>query len=183
MTPRGVATRYARALLALAKESGDPASLAEPLERAAAALGAPDVAAVIGSPAIDSRTRIGLVRRVVESLELPTLVANCLMLLGERHRLDIVDDLWRAYRDLLDQTLGRSRVLIRSATPLSDADVTRVLDGLRRTMGDQELIPIVDVVPELLGGVVAEVRGVVYDGSVQTQIDRLARRMTAEKAG
>jgi F-type H+-transporting ATPase subunit delta len=170
-------------LLALAQEGGDAGSLAEPLERAAAALGDPAVSAVVRSPAIDFRTRIGLVRRIVESLELPSLVVNCLLLLSERERLDIVEDLWRSYRDLLDETLGRKRVMIRSASPLSDAQVTRILAGLRGSLGDVELVAVVSVAPELLGGVVAEVGGVVYDGSLRTEIDRLARQMTAERAG
>jgi len=179
MRSRALAKRYARALLALAKEDGDPAAIAAALERAAATLEAPTVAPVVASPALDTETRLALVRRLNEGLGLPRLVANCLCLLAKRQRLDLVGDLWRTYVDLLDEALGRRRVMVRSASPLSEEQLRRVLDGMRRVMGDGEIIPLVEVEPELIGGVVVEVGGVVYDGSIQTQVRGLARRMVA----
>ncbi len=179
MRSRALAKRYARALLALAKEDGGPAAIAAALERAAAVLEAPTVAPVVASPALDTETRLTLVRKLIAALGLPKLVGNCLCLLAERQRLDLVGDLWRAYVDLLDQALGRRRVLVRSATALTDEQMRRVLDGMRRVVGGGEIIPLVEVEPDLIGGVVVEVGGVVYDGSIRTQVDRLARSMVA----
>ena len=179
MRSRALAKRYARALLALAQEGGDPAATATALERAAAALEGPTVAPVVASPAIDTEKRLALVRKLIDSLGLPKLVGNCLCLLAERQRLELVGDLWRAYVDVLDQALGRRRVVIRSASPLADEQLRRVLDGIRRVTGGGEIVPLVEVDPELIGGVVVEVGGVVYDGSTRTQVQALARRMVA----
>jgi F-type H+-transporting ATPase subunit delta len=179
MRSRALAKRYARALLALAKEDGDPAAVATALERAAVALEGPTVAPVVASPALDTETRLTLVRKLIASLGLPKLVGNCLCLLAERQRLDLVGDLWRTYVDLLDEALGRRRVLVRSASPLTDEQMRRVLDGMHRVMGGGEIIPLVEVDPDLIGGVVVEVGGVVYDGSIRTQVNGLARRMVA----
>jgi F-type H+-transporting ATPase subunit delta len=179
MRSRALAKRYARAVLALAKEDGDPAAIATALERAAVALEDPTVAPVVASPALDTETRLSLVRRLIESLGLPRLVGNCLCLLAERQRLDLVGDLWRTYVDLLDEALGRRRVAVRSAAALTDEQLRRVLDGVRRLVGAGEIVPLVEVDPELIGGVVVEVGGVVYDGSIRTQVRGLARRMVA----
>lgn len=181
MTGRAVAKRYARALLALAKEGGDPSAIADALEQVATALNAPSVADVVRSPAIKAEVRLDVVRKMVGSLQVPHLLANCLFLLAERRRLAIVDELWRSYLALLDQALGRRRVIMRSATPLSEEQVQRSLEALRGVVGSAEMIPVLEVDPELLGGVVAEIGGVVYDGSVRTQVAKLARQMTAHQ--
>jgi F-type H+-transporting ATPase subunit delta len=166
-------------LLALAKEDGDPAAVGAALERAATALESATVAPVVASPALDTETRLALVRKLIASLGLPKLVGNCLCLLAERQRLDLVGDVWRTYADLLDEALRRRRVLVRSATPLTDEQMRRVLDGMRGVVGGGEIIPLAEVDPDLIGGVVVEVGGVVYDGSIRTQVNALARRMVA----
>jgi F-type H+-transporting ATPase subunit delta len=179
MRSRALAKRYARALLALAKEDGDPAAIAAALERAATVLESPTVAPVVASPALDSETRLALVRGLIEGLGLPRLVGNCLCLLAERHRLGLVGDLWQTYADLLDDALGRRRVRVRSAFPLSNEQVRRVLDGVRGVVGHGEIVALLEVDPDLIGGVVVEAGGVVYDGSIRTQVNRLARQMVA----
>lgn len=181
MTGRAVAKRYARALLALAKETDDPRAIGDALEQVATALKAPAVAAVVTSPAIGSQARLALVRQIIDAARVPRLLANCLFLLGERRRLDVVDDLWHAYVDLLDQTLGRRRVILRSATPLADEQVQRLLECLRGVVGKGEVVPVLEVDPDLLGGVVAEIGGVVYDASVKTHVGKLARQMAARE--
>jgi F-type H+-transporting ATPase subunit delta len=180
MKSRTVAKRYARALLALAKENGDLVGLADALEQVAAALQMPSVGEIVRNPAIGVQGRHAVVRSLVDSLRLPGLLANCLHLLAERQRLDIVDDLWRAYVNLVDHALGRSRVVLRSAAPLTEEQVQQMLAVLRRLTGKEEIVPVLEVEPDLLGGVLAEADGVVYDGSVRTQVDELARQMVAE---
>jgi F-type H+-transporting ATPase subunit delta len=181
MRATAVAKRYARALLALAKADGDPAALGDALARAAAAFTTPAVRDIVTSPAVGADARMMLVRRLVDGLGLPSLVANCLYLLSERRRLDIVGDLTAAYVALLDDLLGRSRVVVRSAIPLSQTQVDGLLPVLRARAGVREVIPVLEIDPDLLGGVVVEVGGVVYDGSVRTQVDRLARRMAVSR--
>ncbi len=181
MRGRAVAKRYARAMLALAKENGDPTVIGEALGRAACALAAAGVAEVVRSPVVGADARMAVVRRVVDTLGLPRVVANCLYLLSERRRLDIVEDVWQAYLVFVDEALGRSRVTVRSAVPLTDTQAQALLIALRGLTAKAELVPRFEVDAEILGGVVVEMGGVVYDGSVRTQIERLARRMTATR--
>jgi len=182
MRSGGVAKRYARALLGLAREEGDPVGLGEALEQVAAVLAAPSVAAVVRSPAVGTAGRRGIIQSLVQELGIPRLLANCLFLLAERQRLDIADDIGRAYIELLDQVLGRTRVIVRSAIPLSDDRLQELLAVLRKLTGKENLIPVVEVDGELLGGVVCETEGIVYDGSVRTQVSWLARQMIAGPA-
>jgi len=181
MRSRTLAKRYARALLELATEEGNQVALAEALGQVATVLAAPSVASVVRNPAVGLDGRRTVVQSLADSLDIPSILANCLFLLAERHRLDIVDDLARAYLNLVDNVLGRSRVIVRSAVPLPEDHVQAILGVLRKHVPNRELIPVLEVDPDLLGGVVCEAEGIVYDGSVKTQVTRLARRMVADR--
>jgi F-type H+-transporting ATPase subunit delta len=104
-----------------------------------------------------------------------------LRLLAERERLDLIDDLGRAYDALLDRELGRLRIVVRSAVDLGDEDRARVIDVARRLTGQTNIVATVVVEPELLGGVLIDVRGTIYDGTVRTQLERLGREMVEQQ--
>ncbi|MGH8958144.1 MAG: ATP synthase F1 subunit delta [Acidimicrobiia bacterium] len=73
---------------------------------------------------------------------------------------------------------SRSRAVaeIRSAIPLDSATVDRLVAALSRTTGKQlEVKTIVD--PDLIGGVVAQVGDVVFDGSVARRLSDLRQAL------
>jgi F-type H+-transporting ATPase subunit delta len=98
-------------------------------------------------------------------------------LLADRDRLDVLPDVARAYDTLVDRELGRARVTIRSAQALTPADLTELEQLARRLTGASQVIVSTAVDPDLIGGVVLDAAGTVYDGSVKTQLARLADRM------
>jgi len=79
---------------------------------------------------------------------------------------------------LVDRQRGRVRAVVRSAVPLP-ADllqqVTRVFGDLTR----KDVLPEVTVDPELLAGIIVEVEGRVYDGSLRTQLVKLRQQMAS----
>ena len=85
-------------------------------------------------------------------------------------------DIARAYDALLDRELGRVRVGVRSAIPLSD-EVHQQMVALARRLAGKDVLVDSEVDPELLGGVVLDVGGTVYDGSVRTRLARMSRTM------
>jgi F-type H+-transporting ATPase subunit delta len=172
-----LARRYARALLGLARETGTVAAAGEELARTTATFADPALAAVVLNPGIAAASRRAIVGRVVERLGLSPTVGNLVRLLADRDRLSLLPDLARAYETFVDRELGRARVGIRSAAALTDAQRTQLEALARRLTGSQQVVVSVTVDPELIGGVVLDASGTVYDGSIKTQLARLADRM------
>jgi F-type H+-transporting ATPase subunit delta len=80
------------------------------------------------------------------------------------------------FEALVDRKRGRTRARVRSATPLAPdlvAELTRVFGVIT----GKEVVPDLTVDPELLAGVIVEVDGRVYDGSLRTQLGKLRQRM------
>jgi F-type H+-transporting ATPase subunit delta len=105
-------------------------------------------------------------------------VGNLIVLLAERDRLRILPDIARWYETLLDQELGRVRATLRAAAPLGTAERTELIDLARRLTGGREVIATTEVDPDLLGGVVLDIEGTVYDGSLKAQLARVSKEMT-----
>jgi len=169
--------RYAHAVLGLAREEGTLEATGEELNRAAATFDEPRLRPLVLSPVIDAGARRRTARGVAEALGLSPAVRNLIGLLAERDRLAILGDLARWYDTLLDDELGRVRVAIRSATALSAAERNELIEMTRRLTDRQKILAATELDSELIGGVVLDIGGTVYDGSLRTQLARLTREM------
>jgi F-type H+-transporting ATPase subunit delta len=177
MDSGSVARRYAKALFSLAVDSGRVEPWSESLSSLAGALRAdPDLHAVVADPLHAREERRAIAERLARAVALDEAPANLLLLLADRNRLDRLAEVLRAFGELADQQLGRLRARVTSAVALEDGAVqalSRRLSELTR----QTVLLERTVEPDLLGGVVAQVGSVVYDGSVRTQLEDLRRSL------
>jgi F-type H+-transporting ATPase subunit delta len=98
-----------------------------------------------------------------------------------RHgRIDEFTAIADSYRDLVDQMLGRERATLTFAVEPSAEETARVVAGLEAIV-NKKIIPTVKVDKELLGGVVAELGGKTYDGSLAARVEN-ARLKLAGRA-
>jgi F-type H+-transporting ATPase subunit delta len=81
-----------------------------------------------------------------------------------------------AYRRMLDDLMGRARVTLTFAQAPSDADLGRLLERLE-ALSHKKIIPTVNVDAGLIGGVIVELEGRTYDGSLTTRLAEAQRRL------
>jgi len=177
MVSGSVARRYAKALFSLAVERGRVDPWAEALERLGQVLrDEPDLEELLGSPVYTREERRALVSKLAAALGLDPEPANLLHLLGDRNRLDRLADVLRAFGELADLHLGRVRARLTSAVPLEPGALDAIAHRLSLVTKARVLLDGT-VEPAILGGVVARVGSVVYDGSVRTQLDDLKKTL------
>ena len=92
--------------------------------------------------------------------------------MGDRNRLDRLPEVLRAFRDLADAHLGRLRARVSSAVPLDAAEADALAVRLSQLTRAKVLLERT-VNPGLIGGAVAQVGSLVYDGSIRTQLEEL----------
>jgi len=184
-----IARRYAKALFSLADEKGQVEQWAKGLEVLRHLLTWPVVRDTIANVSLEREERTAVARGLAVAVELasPKLlvaavlgleedVRNCLLLLAERNRLPYLPAILDDYRALADERLGRVRATVTSAVPLAEGASRRIAERLAAAT-QAEVIVETNVDPAILGGVVAQVGSLVYDGSIRAQLEGLRRAM------
>ena len=172
-----IARRYAKALFSLADEQGQVEQWSSGLEALGRTLSAsPELREALSSPLFEKDHRRNVIGEIGKGLGLPAQAQSFLLLLGDRDRLAYLPAIITNFRDLADARLGRIRAKVTSAVPLSPEEAKRIAEKLAQAE-KAEVIVETAVDPALLGGVVAQVGSMVYDGSVRSQLEELRRAM------
>lgn len=175
MTPGAIGRRYGRALFELATEAGAESDVAQGLAELAAAVESQDAGALApGSLSPAQREQLG--SALVKNVGAESVLGRFLGVLAANDRLDQLPAIRDSFEKMQDAAQGRVRIVIRSATALSDSERATIRTKFEKITGHQVLESI-EVDPELLAGVTVEAEGRVYDGSVRTQLGLLERRM------
>ena len=172
MIESSVARRYARALFSLAQEAGAGSieTASAQLTAVAQALSEADAAGALLAPGTPVSRQTIAVDSFASKLE--PLVVRFLKLLIARGRFDGLPQIAPAFSTMVDAAQGRVRATVTAAQPLSPEDLARVQKALAQATGKSvEVSAAVD--PSLLGGLTADVGGVLYDGSLRTQLARM----------
>jgi len=174
-----LARRYTRALFQLAREAGQEEKIGREIEQFHAAFSGSELQRALTNPAfpMDSRKRILI--QVANGLQLSVLSIHFLSLLLERDRLAHLPGIVNCYRRLLNEAKGRVEAKVISAAGLDAALVERLREQLKGISG-KEVVLQQETNPSLLGGLLVELEGKVYDGSVRTQLEKMKQRIARE---
>jgi len=170
-----VAKRYARALLELA-DRGLEEKWGVELERLAAMADSPELVERLSSPELSEQLRQEAMAKIAERMDLSFPLRSFAVVVARHGRIRELSAIAEAYRDLVDEMLGRERATLTFAIQPSDDEVERVVAGLEAIAG-KKIIPTVKIDGALIGGVTAELGGKIYDGSLASRLDEARRRL------
>ncbi len=172
MINRKIARRYAKALINIGKQDGNYDKYWEELDAFTSLFQREEeLREVLFNPAFAIPRRQAIIKEIGKRLGLSPIVTNFLHILVDKNRIRYLSDITSIYQELVDETAGRARVLLVTAYDLSDDKLQELTHGLEGLVG-KKVIMEVEKDPSLIGGVVAEIGGMVYDGSIKTQLER-----------
>jgi F-type H+-transporting ATPase subunit delta len=178
MRHTAAARRYARALFSIARDDGAIEAVGGELDRMAALLGeSQELRHALFRPLHPVKERRAVLQSVCERIAVSASVKNFLVFLIDQRRLVDFDAIHGEYTRLADEAAGRMQAEIVTASELPEAQRERLTSALARRTGRQiELVVTVD--PELIGGAIAKVGGVLIDGSLRKQLSQLHDSLT-----
>jgi F-type H+-transporting ATPase subunit delta len=179
VTNRQSAARYAKALLDVSRQEGDPQAAERDLATLVSlAAGHEQLARVFVNPAIPAPRKVALVEALATRAALGPAVRKLVVLLAGRDRLVLLPDLLEEYRRRLLDFLNVVRAEVTSAVPLPAGAEEAIGRSMEQRTGRQvTLTSRVD--GALIGGVVTRIGSVVYDGSVKRQLEKMKDALTS----
>ena len=178
MTSPVVARRYGTALFDVAKKNGTLDRVEAHLAAFANLLGgSAELQKVFETPVVSSQKKRAVLDAVLaRAPEIDGEVRALLRMLADRDRLILLPSIAAAFRDRQRQYLHVLPAEIITAVPLPDAQRAALTEALKRAAG-ADLTVTEKVDPAIVGGVVARVGSVVFDGSVTRQLERMKQRL------
>lgn len=179
MLSGSLARRYAKAVMELALAKGVVEKIGADLRALRAAYKAqPELAEVLGNSSFPRAKRKAVLDAILVRLGAHELLKTTTALLLDKERLAYVPDISREVDAMIEARAGKVAAEVTSAVELTPTQVAQITAQLEKLSG-KKVVVTRKVDPSLLGGVVAKVGDLVYDGSARTQLltlrDQLAR--------
>lgn len=165
-------TAYADAAFAVALAEGNLAEVEDELFRLGRVLQTSDeLRNALTDQHVPVARRQQIVEDLLEGKATQTTLAIVSLIVGAGRAADIP----KIAEDLVQRTAssaGQAIAEVRSAVPLTDAQITELTDALKaRTNLDIIIKNIVD--PSVMGGIVTQIGDSVLDGTVRTRLNQL----------
>jgi F-type H+-transporting ATPase subunit delta len=181
MSNQASANRYAKALLDVAIKEADPIRTERDLTAFADVLAKHDeLRRSLTNPVVPVHAKRAVIEQLTARLETSQPLGKLLLMLADRDRLEIMPELAEAYRTRLMDHQNVVRAEVVSAVPLGE-DRAALLQKKLAALTGRTVKLATRVDPSILGGLVARVGTIVYDGSIATQLAKMKDRLSENR--
>lgn len=181
MSTRASAGRYARALLDVVIKEGNPEQVEEELATLAGLFaGNSELQKALANPAVPVAAKRQVVESIVSRATPTPALGKLLLMLADRDRLTLMPELAEVYRERLMEHRQVIRAEVTTAVPISADRVAQFEKRIAAATG-RRVTMTASVDPALIGGAVARVGSIVYDGSIATQLSKMRARLEEQR--
>lgn len=174
----GAATRYATALLSLAREQnaldavGDAFTRLEDLIK-----NVPELKQVIYNPVFSVQQQTQAVQAVLDPAGIKGLAAQFVLFVTGQRRLPLLEDMIRAFRRMADRAAGIVEARVQVAHYLTDGQAQELQNALQNVSGASSVKIQTQIDPSLIGGMIVQMGSRMFDASLKTKLRLIHARM------
>jgi F-type H+-transporting ATPase subunit delta len=168
-----ISKRYARAFFEIAEEEKKLEQYYNELRQFSSIIAEnKDLGGFLANPIFEQESKKKVLEKIIGKLSLSKMTINFLKVLIDKKRIDVLSDIEICYRQLMDETLQKSRVTLKTAFPLSREMQDYITVNLEKVTG-RKVEVTVENDKSLLGGIVIGVGDTLYDGSIKNQLNNM----------
>src|SRR5687767_11968985 len=127
-----------------------------------------------------ARALLEVVESLLSRMNPTPALGKLLLMLSDRDRLTLIPELAEVYRARLMEHQQVINAEVTTAVPLSPERVAQFEKRIAAATG-RRVTMTATVDPSLIGGAVARVGSIVYDGSIATQLSRMRERLEEQR--
>ncbi len=172
MRERGVAGRYARALLEAARADSSLDGVGESMAGICQVMiDNPSLPSFLEGPQVAQDEKKKLINDVLGDKVEP-LVIRFIYLLIDKNRIEYLVDIGKDFATLVEHEQGFKRAMVTTAVPLP-ADLETALSEKLAALTGSKIIMEKSVDPAVVGGVSVTLGDQIIDGTVRSNLDKL----------
>ena len=172
MTGDVLAIRYASALIEIAEEDKSQDKVGSQLADFTKACENSELKKILLDPSCSVEDKTAVVAQIADKLKLDVTLRNFAMVLVENKRIGSIAAINDAFQALYDERAGRVKAEVFIPFEAGKNEEDEIRKGLEKATGKQVVMDV-KIDPDLIGGVVARVGGIIYDGSIRTQLENI----------
>ena len=181
MSLQTVARRYATALADVAIERREERQVQGELDQWAAMLeSSPQLKEVFANPTIVHDQKRKVLEELITRSRVRDTSASFLRVLLKNQRLSQLRDIAARYSQVLDERAGMLAGSVTTARPISE-DLKKTLHETLSAATGRTVRLTFETDEAIIGGLVARIGSTVYDGSVQSHLERLAEGLAGRQ--
>lgn len=181
MISSDLAKRYARAFFDIAVEERKIEDYGRELASfSTMVMQNKDLQEFLGNPIFELKAKKSVVEELLALVKMSDRTANFVRLLVDKQRIGMLAEVENAFKELMDKTLKKVRVSVRTAYPLS-AELEQALKQRVAEMTGKEVEMTVEDDTSLIGGLVVRVGDTLYDGSIKAQLGNIRKLLGEER--
>jgi F-type H+-transporting ATPase subunit delta len=177
MTGTTIANRYARALADVVVERHETNEVAKELTDFERMMSEnPQLRAVFASPVIATERKRAVLDELLALIKPRQTTANFLRLLLDNSRLHDLDQMLSALSRDLDARMNVVSAEVTTAREIGQQEKAVLQSQLKAATGKEVRLQF-RTDPAIIGGVVARIGSLIYDGSIKNQLAQMKRRL------
>ncbi|WP_022669986.1 ATP synthase F1 subunit delta [Hippea alviniae] len=174
MIDKKVSVRYARALLELCEEKNtDENEVLSTLNELSKILKEnPKLFEYLAAYVVPFESKAKVIEGIVEG----NLLVEFLKYVAKKGRFKLIFDIIELFEELVYDKQNRVKAFVKSAVELDDEIKEQLKEQLSKKLNKQIEFEF-EVDKDLIGGIIVQVKDVVYDGSLKTYLTNLEQRL------
>jgi len=173
----GLAKRYARALFSLATSENKVDEYERELELFLGLLETEKaLKGVLTLPFLSIKKRKEILEDIAENLNLSEGIKRFLLVVLENGRMNLLKLIKEVFTELKEEALGIMRGVLYVPMEVEKEEIQKVENVFSDLMGKRVILRVA-IDPSLIGGAKVEFKGIVYDGSLKAQLQRLSKTL------
>lgn len=173
-----ITTPYAQALMAIAKDANATDQVGQEASDLLEVLNSSEeLSGFLANPLVTAEPKKGVLRQIAEDKVSPFFL-NFLLLLVDRGRVTLLQDILKQYQALLRELNQTVLANVTAAVELSDEQKTAIQNRVMDMTSARNVELSVEIDPSLLGGLIIEVGSQVIDASLRGQLRRIGLQLS-----
>lgn len=171
-----IAKRYSKALFELAEQHDQLDDLQSELNELRKVF---QTVPNLGSMLSDALLSYDKKRPIVEQLEKDAspMVKNFIQMTFDYGRVNNIVGIINEFDNLVDEKHQIVRANLTTAVEITDDQKQQIADGFAQRIGAKKVVVDSKVDDSIIGGAVLESHGLIYDGSISTQINQIKQQL------